>query len=170
MTAKAPLGTNTTGWLAPSNSSFQELFPPPDNLDKSSPFSVQEKVSSLLFFPTWPQVMRYYISGCWTVASSRVGACAAQNACINCDKEERCKKINRLQRTHLRACCLHHELCLYHFIWSLYLLLNLEPNKQMIEKKMMKEIQYQTSTNLSTSKIKILQLIFWKHRLSKFKS
>jgi 25S rRNA (cytosine2870-C5)-methyltransferase len=51
MTAKAPLGTNTTGWLAPSNSSYQELFPPPDNLDKSSPFSVQEKVSSLLFSP-----------------------------------------------------------------------------------------------------------------------
>lgn len=50
MTAKAPLGTNTTGWLAPSNSSFQELFPAPDYLDKSSPFSVQEKVSSLLFF------------------------------------------------------------------------------------------------------------------------
>jgi ribosomal RNA methyltransferase Nop2 len=49
ISAKAPLGTNTTGWLAPSNVSFQEIFPPPDNLDKSSPFSVQEKVGSRLF-------------------------------------------------------------------------------------------------------------------------
>jgi hypothetical protein len=45
MTAKAPLGTNTIGWLAPSATSFHELFPPADNVDKSSPFSVQQKVS-----------------------------------------------------------------------------------------------------------------------------
>ncbi len=49
ISSKAPLGTNTTGWLAPSSTSFQELFPPPDNLDKSSPFSVQEKVCSSNF-------------------------------------------------------------------------------------------------------------------------
>lgn len=45
MTANAPLGTNTIGWLAPSTTSFHELFPP-DSVDKSSPFSVQEKVSN----------------------------------------------------------------------------------------------------------------------------
>ena len=44
MTEKAPLGTNTIGWLA--TTSFQELFAPADKLDKSSPFSVQEKVGS----------------------------------------------------------------------------------------------------------------------------
>jgi len=49
MTANAPLGTNTTGWLAPSTTtSFHELFPP-DSVDKSSPFSVQEKVRNKSF-------------------------------------------------------------------------------------------------------------------------
>jgi len=47
MTAKAPLGTNTIGWLAPSTSSFHDLFPPADNIDTSSPFSIQEKVGEL---------------------------------------------------------------------------------------------------------------------------
>ncbi len=51
ISAQAPLGKNTTGWLAPSDSSFRDLFPPPDNLDKSSPFSVLEKVSCS-FFPS----------------------------------------------------------------------------------------------------------------------
>ncbi len=46
MTAKAPLGTNTIGWLAPSATSFQELFQPAEKVDKSSPFSVQDKVRS----------------------------------------------------------------------------------------------------------------------------
>ena len=46
MTEKAPLGTNTIGWLAPSTKSFQELFSA-DKLEQSSPFSVQEKVGRL---------------------------------------------------------------------------------------------------------------------------
>lgn len=47
MTAKAPLGTNTIGWLAPSTSSLHDLFLPADNIDTSSPFSIQEKVGQL---------------------------------------------------------------------------------------------------------------------------